>query len=262
MRRTLLELTQDILSSVDGDEVNSISDTIESMQVVNIIKQEFYRILDERNLTYVGDLTSLQGLADTDRPNYMQLPEEFQKIEWIRYDHRVDNAGPIDYKEVHWMEPHEFVTKVNNRDSSDTDSFVVVNHAAGIPLIIDKRVGPRYWTSFDDQLVIFDSYDENVDSTLQASKCLCYAYSHKTFVEDDDYVPDLPGSLFQYLYNSALATANWQLRQLTDPKSEQRERHSRVRSQRNDWITNRRTVGEVDYGKRGTGRRTFRRRGP
>ena len=38
MKRTLLEMTQDILSAIDADEVNSIDDTVEATQVATIIK--------------------------------------------------------------------------------------------------------------------------------------------------------------------------------------------------------------------------------
>lgn len=262
MKRSLLDLTQEILSSIDGDQVNSISDTVESLQVVDIIKQSYYDILDERNLQYVTNLTTLTGLGDTDKPNYMEIPEEFVKIEWIKYDHRVDNTGPVDYRDVHWLDPHEFVTRINQRDSADTTSFVVILHAAGIPLIIDKRVGPRYWTSFNDQLVVFDSYDQQVESTLQSSKCMVEATSARTFLKDDLYIPDLPVGLFQYLFHKAESVAHAQLRQMMNPKAEQLDARGRVRSQRNDWISNRLTADGVDYGKHTTGRRTFRRRGP
>jgi hypothetical protein len=262
MRRTLLELTQDILSAIDGDQVNSISDTVESLQVVNLLKQTYYDILDERELTYVGNLTTLTGLGDTDKPNYMGIPEEFIKIEWVRYDCRPDVAGPKDYRDVDWLEPREFVVRVNQRDSTQTDRYVVVNHASGIPLIIDKTVAPRYWTSFNDQEVIFDSYDEDVDSTLQSSKCQIYAYSARQFTVDDAYIPDLPVGLFQYLYHQAEATAHAVMRQMISPKSEQQEMRARNRSNRTDWITNRHEVEGPDYGKRSTPRKTFRRRGP
>lgn len=38
MPKPLIEYVQDILSSMDSDEVNSISDTVESMQVATILK--------------------------------------------------------------------------------------------------------------------------------------------------------------------------------------------------------------------------------
>ena len=50
MKYTLLEMTQDILSNMSSDEVNSISDTPESLQVATIIKQKYYDIVSRGDL--------------------------------------------------------------------------------------------------------------------------------------------------------------------------------------------------------------------
>ena len=47
---TLLDMTQDILSDIDSDEVNSISDTPDSLQVAGIIKSSFYDMIDIKEL--------------------------------------------------------------------------------------------------------------------------------------------------------------------------------------------------------------------
>ena len=39
---TVLDMTQKILSSMDSDDVNSISDTEESLQVVDIIEDTYH----------------------------------------------------------------------------------------------------------------------------------------------------------------------------------------------------------------------------
>lgn len=262
MIKTLLELTQDILSDIDGDQVNSISDTVESLQVVTCVKQAYYDILEERNLMYVGQLTTLTGLADLDKPNYMGIPENFVKLEWIKYDVRNDEDEPLSYKDVDYMEPECFVEHVNNRPSDDTDNFLTVYHEAGVPLIIAKYVGPRYWTSFDDKEVVFDSYDADLDSTLQSSKCQVYAYKTRVFVTDDDFVPDIPPGLFQYLTHKATAHAHSVINHQLNPKAEQKETRGRTRSQRADWVTNRHKVEGVDYGKQTTSPRSFKRRTP
>ena len=49
MKMNLLEITQDILNDMDGDEVNSIDDTFESAQIAQIIKSTYYAIISNRN---------------------------------------------------------------------------------------------------------------------------------------------------------------------------------------------------------------------
>ena len=49
MKYTLLEMTQDILSNMSSDEVNSISDTTESLQVATIIKQKYFDLISRVN---------------------------------------------------------------------------------------------------------------------------------------------------------------------------------------------------------------------
>lgn len=47
MRKTLLEMVQDILSEMDSDEVNSINDTVEAEQVATIIKNCYLALCNE-----------------------------------------------------------------------------------------------------------------------------------------------------------------------------------------------------------------------
>ena len=46
MKLTLLEMVQDILSSMDSDEVNSITDSTEALQVARIIRDSYIEITD------------------------------------------------------------------------------------------------------------------------------------------------------------------------------------------------------------------------
>ena len=42
IKKNLLEIVQNILSDMDSQEVNSISDSIEAMQVAQIVETTFY----------------------------------------------------------------------------------------------------------------------------------------------------------------------------------------------------------------------------
>lgn len=62
---TLLDMTQDILSDMNSDEVNSIADTIESMQVAQIIKSTYYNIIDGRDWPHLYQMFQLTPSGDT-----------------------------------------------------------------------------------------------------------------------------------------------------------------------------------------------------
>jgi hypothetical protein len=83
--KTLLELTQDVLSSIDSDEVNSISDTVESMQIATIIKNKYYDILTRSNLPLDNQLFQLNPSNDSSLPVLMYVPAAVDHIEWIKY---------------------------------------------------------------------------------------------------------------------------------------------------------------------------------
>lgn len=82
---TLLQMTQNILSAMDSDEVNSISDTVESLQVANIIQNKYYDILTRGNLPEQNVLFQLTPSNDITAPVLMTLPAGTGNIQWIKY---------------------------------------------------------------------------------------------------------------------------------------------------------------------------------
>jgi hypothetical protein len=90
---------------------------------------------------------------------------------------------------------------------------------------------PQYWTSFDDGVLVFDSYDSSLDSTLQTSKTLVLTTSLPDFEQTDDYIPDIDDNLFPLLINEAKAMAHVELKQQAHPKAEADARKQTVRYQ-------------------------------
>ena len=85
MNMTLLQMTQDILSSMGSDEVNSIGDTIESMQVANIIKNKYFDVINRADLPEHYKLFQLNPSLDFSSPVLMYVPSEINSIKWIKY---------------------------------------------------------------------------------------------------------------------------------------------------------------------------------
>lgn len=248
-KRTLLDLVQGILTETNGDQVNSISDTLEATDVANVVRQKYFDIIDEMDLPVNFQLISLEGLGDVTKPTHVRIPENVGQIQWIKYDTRTSNLLQKHYIDLTYRTPQEFVTLVNGRSSIDTTNYQIVQQDSNIPLIIGKLLGPTYWTSFDDEFIVLDSYNNAVDDTIQSSKNICYASTRPVFTLVDSFVADLPENLFGLLYAQSKATCFADFKETLNPKAERDESRLRVRSQRNKWRQSRMTHVGANYGR-------------
>ena len=96
MKYTLLQLTQDILSNMSSDEINSISDSAESLQVATIIKQKYYDIVSRGDLPEHNQLFQLNASLDPLKPTVMTVPDGVGHIEYIKYY----DSNPLDSADV------------------------------------------------------------------------------------------------------------------------------------------------------------------
>jgi hypothetical protein len=82
---TLLEIVQDIASSLSSDSVNSISDTPESLQIANIVKRTYYDITARAEFPEHYQLFQLTASGSTLQPTVMTCPTGLTRIDWIKY---------------------------------------------------------------------------------------------------------------------------------------------------------------------------------
>lgn len=248
-KMTLLEIVTDILNDLDSDEVNSINDTIESQQVAQIVKSSYFSIIDNRNWPHLKKTTQLDGVADTDRPNYLKIPSDWKEMETFRYDKHKSTDTRLYFEDVTYKEPDAFLRYISQRDST-LSTVKTVSDYSGVKLLIQNNVAPTYWTSFDDQYIVTDSYDSAVDSTLQKSKTQCIAYVNPTWVHTDDAIPNLPSEAFTALLEEAKSVAFIALKQSNNPKAEQRATRQQRWLARKAW-TAKGGVDYPDYGRKG-----------
>ncbi len=230
MKMTLLEIVQDISSTMNSDEVNSISDTVESMQIAMTVRSTYYSMIGNLERLDQYDLISFESSGDTDLPTHMRVRDDVDHFKWVRY-RDTSVADQEAYKDVCWLSPSDFVDKVTTYTGDDS-TFVRVGEAqAYIPILTNKQ--PQWFTSFDDEYLIFDSYDSEVDDTLQESKIMALGQTIPTFVLEDNEYPDLPSKYFPQLLAEATEACMWYGRQMQDPISGRRARQQYVRHQNN-----------------------------
>lgn len=232
MKMTLLEIVQDILSSMESDEVNSIGDTVESLQVAQEVRTTYFELMSTFDFPSHEGLISLSPSNDPDRPTVLKLPDNIKEIKWITYNQGTVEAP--DYQEVRFQEPELFfryATIYNNGQQPVTlvDNFYVFN---------DR--GPTYWTTFDNNQILFNGWNSSVDTTLQESKVMCWGFTFRDFDLSDDFIPDLDVSIFPLLLSEAKKACFVNFKQVSNANEERRARRQMVRLQSDLWRANQR----------------------
>ena len=227
-KQSLLDLTQDILSDGSGDYVNSIDDTEESEQIARIIRTAYWDIIEENhskfpNLKALVQLDSASSLA---KPTHMQLNADVYTVHFLRYNVRKLTDTKEVYKEIEYRVPSEFLDILNSRDSAATNVQIVADDS-GAELLIKNDKAPEYYTSFDDTTFVFDSWDEEVENTLQTSKTQMYVSQIPVWVHEDAHIPDLPPQAFSLLLSESKSVYWNAIKQLPNQKEEQKASRQR-----------------------------------
>jgi hypothetical protein len=221
--KTLLDYTQDILSALDSDEVQSISDTVESLQVARIVRRAWEHIVLRADLSEHYTMFQLTASGDATKPTLMYRPSDVDTIEWIKYDVQTDDDNNVNYQLISFLPPEEFIRRntMLNEDDDNVGTFTHIvsswmTDAASDEFTFkytdDNR--PQWYTCFDDKTLIFDSYDADVDTTLQNSKTLVYGKKDQLFSMDDDFVPLIDPDFVSLLENEAMVLAFAELKQI------------------------------------------------
>lgn len=244
MRMTLLEIVQQILNKTNGDEINSIGDNTESMQIALEVQSTFYSMLDNIEWPHQYNLIALEASVDTDRPTHMKVPRAIDNFKWIRYRDG-ESTTPI-YNKVDYLKPDEFIerTMVNTLGSS-----IDVEDYSGAHLLIGNDRDPQHYTSFDDVYMVFDSYNATVDSTLQSSKVMAMGQTIPAFELTDTAYPDIPTKYFPMLLAEATAACFWYSKQMQSPIDERRARRSFVRHFNNIHRSQEANQEVLDFGR-------------
>lgn len=256
MRLSLLDMVQDIASDLNSDNVNSIMDTVESMQIAQIIKSTYYELHGNRNWPYTRELIQLDSSGTLSRPTHMRLPVNVKEVytSEITYNKQKPSETRKRYEDVHYVYPEQFLEMVNRRDNTkgNVDTILDLN---GVELQVFTDRHPEYYTSFDDEYLVFDSYNIEVDSTLQNSKTQVIAYSIPVWSMVDSFVPSIPVDAFPLLLAEAKSRCFVTIKEIANEKVEQSAQKQGRWMSRKSW----RVKGGVrypDYGRKGPSKTT------
>lgn len=214
-KRTMLKYVQLILSAMDSDEVETYNETVESLQVSDILEQSYFEIIDRRDWEFLKHRTR-QLDADATSVVSLAIPSDVMHVELIRYyDYDISK-----YKDVTYVAPDAFLIKYQGLDSTQTN-IVSATVADGVTINIYNDRAPTEWTSFDESTITFNAYDaaNEIDGVSVASS-VSLATIEPAWTAGDSFVPDLPSRMSSLLLNEALSACWLYVKQEANQKAE------------------------------------------
>lgn len=240
-------MVQKILSAMDSDQVNSVNDTVEAGQVLDVIEETFYEMLGRREWKFLEKTRQLESVSDTSKPNVLKVPYYVSKVEEFRYKITDSDDTREKWRTIKKLDPVDFLEKVQARDSSASNILEVENYDS-VPMYILNDAAPSYWTTFDDEYIWTDSYDASVDDTLQQSKSAIRCLEEAQFSGGDTTIQSIPAAAFNYLLEEAKSTCFVNLKQVSNVKAEAAARRLWIRlREQHDRVNNKREY--VNYGR-------------
>ena len=146
--------------------------------------------------------------------------------------------------------------------AGDTNSFQfsTTENATGMPMEFnfyyknDKQ--PEYCCVIGNQYLIFDSYDNTQDSTLQSSKTMAWGWVYPPLVMQDNVYPPIEDQTFPLFLADAKALAFYELKQMPHQRAEEEVGRQVVSLQKWKAIANKPGYFEElpNFGRRWSGR--------
>ena len=224
---TLLDVVQRYLNATSGFFVNSIGDTEEAEQVAVVAQEVYERLVEDLPYRqFKRKWGQLDSVSDSTKPNYLQIYREVQRISETQIYYNMateDQDRTIDYQLVEYLEPLEFMRRINLNSDNVADTEVIKDFS-GVEYVIHNNHHPSFCTSFDGVYLVFDSYRKQMDDTLMASKSQICFMEAEQFLLQDDFVIPLPTNMIQGYIDMVKAEASETIRQEALPSASRRAR--------------------------------------
>lgn len=243
---TILSFVQQIAEAIEADEIDTLGETLEADAILTILQQTYNEVLDRRDWEFLRDRVvqlDLRAAGDT-KLNFLTIPPSVTAIQCLRY---LSKAGK--YVDLQYLEPCDFIAKLHARNPSDANITTVTNDD-GIPLYVVNDNAPQFYTSFDEESIAFDAFEtvRGIGNQIADTVIVGNIKPTADFVTPTATLP-IPERMHSLILNEAIATANYRLRQTSDPRSERLARRQNIKMRELEPRTTR-DQSEINYGRR------------
>jgi len=257
MKKTLLQIVQSVMSDMNSDEINSISDSVEGQQVASICRDTYFDIVSRKELAANSSLGQLLSYGDNLQPTTLIVPDNVQRVEWLTYNKKRSDDDKDQFELLQYVYPEDFLFRSNSLDSQ-TDYVQTIQVSGGASVAIRTDLPPSIWTSFNDDQIILDSFCSDFEDTIQGIHTQSKFFTIPSFTISDNFVPDLPTEMFAMYLAECKAASFVFIKDAGNAKAEEVANRQRYVMSQKGW----KSAGGIqyaDYGRasRKTGSKHF-----
>lgn len=244
--RTVLEYVQQCLSTMDSDLVDSINETAESVQVADLLRENYLELVNRQDWEFLKRPVTLTAAADVSQPTRFDAPLGLRKLAHLWYN--VSESG-VSRRELQYVDPVEFLNRLGSGDAGD--GKVLVTYGTQLQFYVRNDRMPTFYTTFDDRKIFLDAYDANVEATVQASKVSAWGVVIPDIVVEDNHIPDIPEHMVPLLQATLNSVAHLYFKQQASTPDEARVRRQLAQARkRNSIVADREHYYASAFGRR------------
>jgi len=249
MKRTLLQMVTEVAANISSDEVSTLAtDSIEVQDILRLTKNALEDLLNRNEWEFLRDQPML--LEAGTALNQLTIPTNVRKIQTVKY-RRLEGGAQTGFTTLRYMLPAEFLERLQKNKPTDANTDTVT--IGGVEAYIRNNKQPRYWTSFDELTVHFDSYDAAQNASgIDAADSAILATVHMDWTGSDDetWIAPIPQNVFTLWLQEATADCSVKLRQAEDSREERKSRRSYIQQIRKEPVTHKDEGSQgVNYGR-------------
>lgn len=248
MRYTNLEVLNKCMDVINADNVSAVDENDRAGRIFSIMEDVYYDLLTRIDHPYHETLQVLTSPASTSTPTHLTLSsgatdyvKDISRLEYNVEDTNTTTAP--DFKKLYYIDPTEFLDR-----SEMWENYDVVAITANALVRIGNDKDPTYYTSFDQQTLVLDSYDSAVLTYIPSTRVRAIVRKVPDFTVGDSGVQTLDDMYFPTYVSECQSRTHAILKDNVNRKVEEYARRNRV-SQQNDKFKVKKENGRPNFGR-------------
>lgn len=244
---TFLEIVKYILSELESDDVDSISETVESEQVARICIRVFSNLIAGRDWPHLDKVVQLAELSTMSTG--FKLDPEMRKILNVKYNKLLEVGDRDRYVELPFVPWTEFIKHLEQRDSLSPDVIVQTTIDGLVSLNILTNKQPEYYTVYSNDFLVLDSFNQDIEPRAATTSLQVFGSMLPMVKLEDTFKFNLPLEDHPWFINECINYCYVNIKQSVNPKLEQMTTSIRRRMAHNQWVKHK-GVTYPDYGRK------------